>query len=173
MSTKINNMEYDAPLEVRYWRHPAELAIIHEVENGTRYTTEIYTDGTGDNFGAAGIILVNGKLVHQLKFKLHGHCSNNQGELIAILKVLEKLEKLQDGHDNDKRVAIYTDSRITLQNTFKRNRLIEFIRIKIITLTNFKWIIHFGWVKGHAEIEGNEMVDRLAKEAAVKDGPTV
>jgi ribonuclease HI len=94
------------------------------VENGTRYTTEIYTDGskTGDNVGAAGIVLVNGKLVHQLKFKLHGHCSNNQAEQIAILNVLEKLEELQDGQDNNKRVAIYTDSRITLgllQNTFK------------------------------------------------------
>jgi len=88
MATKINNLEYDAPLEVRYWRHPAELVIINEVKNGTMYTTEVYTDGskTGD-FGATGIIFVNGKLVHQLKFKLHGHCSNNQAEQTAILKV--------------------------------------------------------------------------------------
>jgi hypothetical protein len=88
MATKINNLDYDAPLEVRYWRHPAELAIIHEVENGTRYTTKVYTDGSkiGDNIGAAGIILVNGKLAHQLKFKLRGHGSNNQAEQIAILK---------------------------------------------------------------------------------------
>jgi len=33
--------------------------------------------------------------------------------------------------------------------------------------------VHFGWVKGHAGIEGNELVDRLAKEAAVEDGPVV
>ena len=33
--------------------------------------------------------------------------------------------------------------------------------------------MHFGWVKGHAGIEGNELVDRLAKEAAVEDGPVV
>jgi len=32
---------------------------------------------------------VNGKLVHQLKFKLHGHCSNNQAEQIGILKTLK------------------------------------------------------------------------------------
>jgi len=116
MATKISNLEYDAPLEVRYWQHPAELAIICEVENGTMYTTEVYTEGNkiGDNVGAAGIIFVNGKLVHQLKLKLHGHCSNNQAEQIAILKVLEKLEELQDGQGNDKRVAIYTDSKITL-----------------------------------------------------------
>jgi ribonuclease HI len=55
------------------------------------YTTEVYTDGskTGGNGGAAGIIFVNGRLVHQLKFKLHGHGSNNQARQIAILKVLE------------------------------------------------------------------------------------
>jgi len=67
---------------------------------------------------------VNGKLVHKLKFKLHGHSSNNQAEQIAILKVLEKLEKLQDEKVNDKRVATYTDSKITsdlLQNKFNRN----------------------------------------------------
>ena len=37
---------------------------------------------------------MNGKLVHQLKFKLHGLCSNNEAEEIAILKVLEKVEEL-------------------------------------------------------------------------------
>jgi ribonuclease HI len=51
--------------------------------------------------------------------------------------------------------------------------LIELIRNKIIVLAHLKWTIHFGWVKGHAGIEGNELVDRLAKEAAVEDGPVV
>jgi hypothetical protein len=51
MATKIRNPEYDAPLEVRYWRHPAELPTIREVDNGSTYTTEVYTDGSkiGDN----------------------------------------------------------------------------------------------------------------------------
>ena len=60
-ATKINNLEYDAPVEVRYWRHPAELVTIRVVENGSTYTTEVYTDGskTGDNVRAAGITFVN------------------------------------------------------------------------------------------------------------------
>jgi ribonuclease HI len=33
--------------------------------------------------------------------------------------------------------------------------------------------MHFGWVKGHVRIEGNELVDKLTKEAAVEDGPEV
>jgi ribonuclease HI len=119
---------------------------------------------------------VNSKLVHQLRFKLRGHCSNNQAEQIAILKVLEKLEDLQDGQDNYKHIAVYTDSKITLdllQNKFKWNRLIECIRNKIIALAHLKWNMRFGWVKGHVGIEGNELVDRLAKEAAVEFGPVV
>jgi ribonuclease HI len=60
------------------------------VDNSTIYIAEVYTDGskTGDSVGAAGIIYVNGKLVHQLKFKLHGHCTNNQAEQIAIFTLL-------------------------------------------------------------------------------------
>ena len=138
----------------------------------------MYTDGSkiGDSAGATGGIFVNGKLVHQLKCKLHGHCSNNQAEQIGILKTLEILEELQEGKDNEKRAAIYTDSKITLvllQNKFKRNRLIELIRNRLITLGHLKWIVHSAWVKGHAGIGGNELVDRLAKEADVENGAVV
>jgi hypothetical protein len=106
MTTQINNVVYYAPLEVKYWRNPAELAIICEVKNGTTYTTEVYTDGSkyGDSVGAAGIIIESSKLVHQQKLKLHVHCSNNKTEQIVILGVLEKLE-LQDGRNNDKHVS--------------------------------------------------------------------
>ena len=178
VNTKVNNSDYDAPLEVRHWRHPAELVTIREAKNGTLYTTEVYTDGskTGDKVGAAGVVFENGKMVHQMQFKLHGHCTNNQAEQIAILKTLEKLEELQAGQNGiyDKHVALYTDSKITLdllQNPFKRNRLIEFIRNKITDLENLRCFMHFGWIKGHTGIEGNEIVDKLAKEAALKEGP--
>jgi len=51
--------------------------------------------------------------------------------------------------------------------------LIELFRNKIIAVAHLKWTMHFGWVKGHAGLEGKELVDRLAKEAAVEDGPVL
>jgi hypothetical protein len=95
---------------------------------------------------------------------------------VAIFKALDKLEEMQEGQDNDRRAVLYTDRKITLdllQNKSKRNRLMESIRRKIIELTHSKWTIYFGWVKGHSVIERNELVDRLAKAAAVEDGPVI
>ena len=33
--------------------------------------------------------------------------------------------------------------------------------------------MHFDWVRGHEGIEGNDLVDKLAKETAVEDGPVL
>jgi hypothetical protein len=44
--------------------------------------------------------------------------------------------------------------------------LIEEIRNKVPHLTMLNWSIHFGWVKAHIRIVGNEVADKLAKEAA-------
>ena len=41
----------------------------------------------------------------------------------------------------------------------------EEIRNMVRYLTQQNWTIHFGWVKAHAGIEGNEVGDTLAKEA--------
>jgi len=58
---------------------------------------------------------------------------------------------------------------LRLQSNFKRNSLIECITDTVIALTHLKWIMNFGWVKGHAGIEGNELVDKLAKATAMNE----
>jgi hypothetical protein len=66
-------------------------------------------------------------------------------------------------------VAIYIDSKVTLaalKNNSIHNYLIEGIRNVVSHLMPLDWTIHFGWVKAHAGIVGNEMADTPAKEAA-------
>jgi ribonuclease HI len=110
------------------------------------------------------------RLVRQYKYRLQNHCSNNQAEHIAILKSLEQISSIAD--QTNRFVAIYTDSKVTLAS-LKNNTihifLIEEIRNKLRNLTKQNWSIHFGWVKAHTGIEGNEVTDALAKEAAQDD----
>jgi ribonuclease HI len=39
------------------------------------------------------------------------------------------------------------------------------MRNMVRNLTKQNWLIHFGWVKAHTGIAGNEVADTLAKEA--------
>jgi ribonuclease HI len=87
------------------------------------------------------------------------------------LKSLEELTSLSD--HNERTAAVYTDSKVTLaslRNNSIHSPLIEEIRNKVRQLTMQNWSIHFGWVKAHNGIKGNELADKLAKEAAEDDG---
>ena len=165
--------ECDIPLPVKEWPHPARRLNIMETRESTPYSIEIYTDGSkiGGKVGAGAAVYVDQVLQRRCKYKLQNCCSNNQAEQIAILKSLEELTSLPD--HNGQTVAIYTDSSVTLaslRNTSIHSPLIEHIRNKTRQLMKENWSIHFGWVKAHAGIEGNELADKLAKEAAEDDG---
>jgi len=70
------------------------------------------------------------------------------------------------------RAAIYTDSKVildSLKNHDIRGYLIEKMRNMFLHLTTLNWTIHFRWVKLHTGIEGNEVADKLTKEAAQDD----
>jgi ribonuclease HI len=62
----------------------------------------------------------------------------------------------------------HTDSRITLEslkNMKNRKYLIEEIRKKTIALERENWSIEYPWIKAHTGHYGNELADKLAKEA--------
>jgi len=74
---------------------------------------------------------------------------------------------------NPRTATIFTDSRVSLDSLHNVNNhahLAEEIRINVTSMARAKWKIKFSWVKAHAGIYGNEMSDRLAKEAARSDG---
>ena len=102
------------PLPVHEWPHPALQATITETNEATTYPIEIYTDGSKDaSMVGAGVIYRN-KQIMQYRYKLRSYCSNNQAEQIAILKALEQLQEIEA--PMGKRVAIYTDSRVTIDS---------------------------------------------------------
>jgi ribonuclease HI len=140
-----------------------------ETTDLTTYPTANFTDGSkiGDKFGAGLAVYTDKTLARKCKYRLQNHCSNNQAEQIEILRSLDQLLSLPD--QTNRTLAIYTDSKVTLvslkYNTV-HGELIEESRNMLRNLTKQNWTIHFGWVKAHTGIAGNEVADTLAKGAA-------
>ena len=119
--------------------------------------------------GTGVVTFVDKELVAQLKFKLDNRCSNNQAEQLAIAKALKIIESIDISESSTCRVTILTDNRIaldSLKNIDNHGYLIEKIRKRVSILERLNWMIEFSWVKAHMGIYGNELADRLAKDAA-------
>lgn len=169
--TAHNGERLDTVLNYRKWPHPANIINMQEKDEDMEYKFLVYTDGSKSEagVGAGAVIYLENYPAHQLGFRLYNKCSNNQAEQLAILKALEKIKEYDHIHPIDKRVAVHTDSNITmdlLRNNIKHNNLIHRIQETMRTLQQQQWMVHFTWVKAHIGILGNELADRLAKEAA-------
>jgi ribonuclease HI len=87
---------------------------------------------------------------------------------MGIVKALQAIETIKINKNVPRTIIIHTDSRITLdslKNKKNCNHLIEEIRKKTITLEKENWNIEYTWIKAHTGHYGNELADKLAKEA--------
>jgi ribonuclease HI len=98
---------------------------------------------------------------------LDASCTNNQAEAFAVLKAIEYVQTDLE-NEQHKAATAHTDSRMTLESLHKTDKhtfLIEEIRQKAKDMESRGWEIRFRWIKAHAGNSGNELADRLAKEA--------
>jgi ribonuclease HI len=161
--------EIDREVQPKDWLHPADSVRITEQED--EHAIQIFTDGSKSEHrvGAGIAIFIQSNLVHQLRYTIHKRCSNNQAEQLAVVKALETIEKSHINDNLPRTVTVHTDRRITLQslkNTKNHNYLIQEIRKK---LEKHNWTIVFTWIKTHTGNYGNELANKLAKEATRND----
>ena len=95
------------------------------------------------------------------------------GELVAILSVTEHLTT-NNSHIQHRQIRIFSDSQtavgiITL-NWVSDHYLdvIKKINENISSLESKGWNLEIVWTPGHSEVQGNDVADRLAKEAAME-----
>ena len=136
---------------------------------------KIYTDGAcSGNPGPGGwavIILVNNE-IKEMFFGSEKNTTNNQMELLAPIKAIQKFKKKSD-------ILIYTDStyvkdgittwikkwekngwKTASKKTVKNIELWKKLK-NLSSRHSIKWI----WVKGHAQDKYNNLVDEIAKGA--------
>jgi ribonuclease HI len=163
-------LELDNIVELKDWPHPADAVIITETKDYKDQTVQVYTNGSKcENCVESGAVISTGKeIAAQIKLRLDNRCSNNQAEQLAIIKALEAIESIIATDNSPRTATVFTDSRITLDSPQNANNayLIEEIRKRVYILEGSELKIEFWWVKAHVGIPGNEIVDRLAKEAA-------
>ena len=136
-----------------------------ELEN-YKETIFIYTDASKTEQGNGAAFYIP-QLNIEFKFKLDSNCSIFTSEAYAIQ---EALDYILIG--NNRKYVILTDSMSVLKSldtvkpwTYKTNSAIWSIRKSYRRNKLKNNHISFVWVKAHTGLEGNEYVDKLAKDS--------
>jgi ribonuclease HI len=144
------------------------------VAGGTTAVVEIYTDGAcRGNPGVGGWAALLRRGADQKEISgAEAHTTNNRMELTAVIRALEALRR-------PIAVRVYTDSEyvrrgitewlaawkargwLTAERKPVKNQDLWQRLEELVVPHRIEW----HWVPGHAGVEGNERVDRLANEA--------
>lgn len=145
---------------------------LHDEIYKSKPTYICYTDGSGywkNKLGGVGVYIEYNTLAGNLlikKFSTGYHSTTTQRmELRALIKAL-KFIKIKD-----KRVVVFTDSEYVLNIALKTKTPLE---NKDLTSTLYQELNKFKdislyWVKGHSNIKGNEIADKLANYKQFSD----
>src|SRR5438552_16389370 len=101
------------------------------------------------------------------KIKLNNINSTYSAELIAIIKCLEHI--ITKNHTNYLIVTDSLSALLGLTNIYSNHPIIQKIQSVLHTLQNSTTSknVEFVWVPRHVEIDGNEEIDKSAKEATI------
>ena len=129
----------------------------------------IYTDGAYSfqkNTGGIGFVILNNdnKIVAQFA-KSYKNTTNNRMEQIAVLQALNSIKVSSD-------ITVYSDSAYVV-NTYNegwksKEKSNSDLWQKLDEAISKHSSVKFVLVKGHCNVEYNEMADRLARGAVVK-----
>jgi ribonuclease HI len=111
-----------------------------------------------------------------MEWKTHKmHLGNNKeifnAELFAIAEALKLANRQLIGNKQTNTIQIYTDSSAALRrmqdaNPGPRQGITKTIVERERILRHAGWKIEYHWVPGHSKVEGNEVADKAAKDAA-------
>lgn len=138
----------------------------------------IYTDGASSGNpgpGGYGVVLLSGKHRKEISEGFQ-RTTNNRMELLAAIAGLEALKT------DHCEVTIYTDSKY-VSDAVNKGWVFSWVKkhfkgkknpdlwMRFLNVYK-KHNVKFVWVKGHANIPGNERCDQLAVEASQRPGLT-
>ncbi|XP_035219280.1 uncharacterized protein LOC118192425 [Stegodyphus dumicola] len=111
--------------------------------------------------GSAFVHYENGKIVHEWQGQLRTHNSIFQAEVLGITAAVQHLIDCQIPRTN-----IYTDSLSTLVALENHHHVSPLIlSLQHLLMQHPHYHLNLVWVKAHANNEGNEAADTLAKDA--------
>ncbi|VDI56199.1 Hypothetical predicted protein [Mytilus galloprovincialis] len=150
--------------------------ILEKIHQLKKNTTLAFTDGSCKGnpgpCGAGAAILISNSTEHvELTQPVSNRGSILLGELVAIKLVIDFLI-IPNNRKNTESIKIFSDSQsaigiLTLNwKSDNYGKTIHDIKIGILALKSEGIIVSIEWTPGHADIQGNELADQLAKKAA-------
>lgn len=146
--------------------HEANQAFNFATHDMIKDATVFYTDGSkGSNDEPVGAGVYSPTRNSKIAIKLPSDTSVFSAEAWAIVRVLSLIKE-----NNLQKSVIFSDARSVLDaiNSSKidqKNYLIALIKSKLYEIAILGLSVSFFWIPSHCGIDGNERVDRIAKDA--------